>query len=100
MAALSTSFSQPQYPPGSRVHTSNPRETVAILRSERGLEAAEPITVPDMFLATTTRFPDRAALRFKAKDDAREWREISYADYYRSSFQAAKSFAKVHRLMK
>ena len=84
----------PEYPPGCKVRSSNPHEHVAILRSEHGLEAADPLTVGDVFLDTVKKFPDRAALCFKERDVS-DWKEISYAEYYRFTLQAAKSFVKV-----
>ena len=86
----------PRYPSEScRIHSSDPYEPVAIPRSEQGLEAADPVTVCEMFLDTSKKFPDRAAICFK-EDIISEWKEINYKDYYRLSFQAAKSFVKVY----
>ena len=90
----SGSTSAPQYPPGSRVRTSNPHETVHILRSDQGLEAADPVTVGQMFMETVKKYPTRPALCSKESCDE-DWKEITFAEYYKLSFQAAKSFIKV-----
>ena len=85
----------PQYSDGRRIRSSDPHEPVAILGSVEGLEAVEPVTVCDLFLDTVKKFPERTAICYK-KDIISEWKEISYEDYYRFSFEAAKSFVKVY----
>ena len=93
---MATGTSVPRYPPGSRVRSSSPHEPVQILRSEQGLEAAEPVTVGQMFLDTVKRFPERAALCFKeSASDVSDWKEITFTEYYRLTLQSAKSFIKV-----
>ena len=90
-----SSSAVPEYPPNSKVRSSDPYERVAILRSEHGLEAADPVTVGDMFLSTIERFPDRTAICFKDSYTVRNWKEISFSEYYSFILQAAKSFVKV-----
>ena len=89
-----SSSTVPEYPPNSIVRSSNPHERVAILRSEEGLEAADPMTVGDMLLSTVKKFPDRTAICFKESDAASDWKEMSFAEYYSFILQAAKSFVK------
>lgn len=91
-AAISTPL--PQYSDGHRIHSSDLHEPVAILRSVEGLEVIEPVTVCDLFLDTVKKFPERTAICYK-EDIISEWKEISYDDYYRFSFEAAKSFIEV-----
>ena len=85
---------QLKYPPGSQLCTFNPRELVAILKSDEGLEAEEPLTVHKVFQSALTNCPQRAALCYK-EDDESDWKRISYSDYYMLSVQAAKSLIKV-----
>ena len=85
----------PQYGDGHRIRSSDPHEPVSILRSVKGLEAVEPITVCDLFLDTVKKFPERTAICYK-EDIISEWKETSYEDYYRFSLEAAKSFVKVY----
>ena len=91
---MASSTSAPRYPPGSRVRTSNPHESVDILRSDQGLEAADPVTVGQMFMDTVKKYPTRPALCSKEGCEG-DWKEITFAEYYKLSFQAAKSFFKV-----
>ena len=91
-----SSSTLPKYPPNGKIRSSNPHEHVAILRSEQGLEAADPMTVGDMFLTIIKKFPDRTAICFKESESiSSDWRKISFVEYYSFALQAAKSFMKV-----
>ena len=57
-------------------------------------EDVRPITVGEMFLNTVKLFPDKRALRYKESDQS-DWTDINYAEYYKYSIAAAKSFVKV-----
>jgi hypothetical protein len=87
----------PKYPPNSKIRSSNPRDRVATLRSEpQGLEAADPMTIGDMFLNTIERFPNRTAICLKENGTvSSDWKKISFAEYYSYTLQAAKSLLKV-----
>ena len=87
----------PQYPPGCRVRSSNPHEPLQILRSAQGLEAADPVTIGQMFQDTVKMFPKRTALCFKENVDS-DWKEISFAKYYSFTTQAARSLLKVYSI--
>ena len=93
---IMSSSTVPSYPPNSKIRSSNPHERVVILRSEQGLEAADPMTIGDMFLSTIKKFPDRTAVCFKESDTVNgDWKKITFAEYYSFALQAAKSFVKV-----
>ena len=94
-AHISPALIIPQYPPGCRVRSSNPREPLQILRSAQGLETADPVTIGQMFQDTVKRFPKKTALCFKETGDS-DWKEISFTMYYSFTTQAAKSLLKVY----
>ena len=98
MDVTSCSAAVSQYPTGCKVRTSDPREPIGVpWSSEQDAEETRPITVGKMFLNTVTRFPEKIALRCKEGDQcsSQAWKEITYAEYYKYSFMAAKSFVKV-----
>ena len=91
-----------QYPSGCQVRTSDPREPIGVpWSSEQQAEDTRPITVGKMFLNTVNRFPDKIALRYKESDrcSSQDWKDITYAEYYKYSYAAAKSFVTVHNSM-
>ena len=80
------------HPGRTKVRTWKPDEEVDLAMGKSGIEAEEPITVGQLFKSTKERFPDHPALKYK---EEREWKSITYTEYYDECIRAAKSFLKV-----
>lgn len=82
----------PSPPQRRKVRTTDPSDGVDLAMGVKGIEAAPPITVGQMFQETVRKFPSHPALRYK---EGGEWKSITYEEYYKLSIRAAKSFLKV-----
>lgn len=65
---------------------------VDVALSDSGIEASEPITISQSFRAIKKRSPDHPALRY---EENKEWKSITFAEYYALCMNVAKSFLKV-----
>ena len=96
------SAQEPMLPRRSKVYSTVPNEGVDLAIGKGELEGAEPITFGQLFHQRVHEFPNVAALKWKEKvgeGDSEEskmvWKTATYADYYKSCFNAAKSLLKV-----
>lgn len=83
-----------------KVRTTVPNEGVELAIGDGALEGAEPITFGRLFQQRAQEFPDVAALRWQEKDGEEEeskmvWKTATYKEYYKSCFDASKSYLKV-----
>ena len=74
------------------MRTWNPDEEVDLAIGESGIEAEEPMTVGQLFKDVVKQLPNHAALKHK---EDKEWKTITYTEYYNLCIKAAKSFQKV-----
>ena len=87
-------------PQRSKIRTTVPSEGVELAIGKPGeLEGAEPVTFGQLFQQTVEEFPDIAALKWKERVGEGEesemvWKTATYAEYYRSCLDAAKSLLK------
>ena len=82
-----------------KVRSTVPNEGVDLAIGKGELEGAEPITFCQLFQQRVQEFPNVAALKWKEKEGEGEeskmvWKTATYAEYYKSSFDAAKSLLK------
>lgn len=77
------------------MRSSKPHEPLQILRSGKGFEIADPVTVGKMFQDTVKMFPKMTALCFKETGDI-DWKEMSFTEYYSFTTLAARSLLKVY----
>lgn len=83
-----------------KVRTTVPDEGVELAVGDGELEGAEPTTLGRLFQQRVREYPDVAALKWQEKDGEGEeskmvWKTATYKEYYRSCFDASKSFLKV-----
>jgi len=71
----------------------NPTDTVDIAIGESGIEAKQPITIPELYKTTFSKMPNEKALRWKRSDGL--WQCITYSEYEKLIYKVAKSFNKV-----
>ena len=85
-------------PRRNRVRTTVPSEGVELAVGTGTIDGAEPITFGHLFQQRVQEFPDIAALKWKEKMGDGEqmvWKTATYAEYYKSCVDAAKSLLKV-----
>ena len=83
-----------------KVRTTVPNEGVDLAIGDGALEGAEPTTFGRLFQQRVQEFPDVVALSWQEKDGEEEgskmvWKTATYKEYYRSCFDASKSYLKV-----
>lgn len=92
------------WPRRNRVRSTRPEVGVELAIGNGPLEGAEPLTLGQLFQQRVQEFPDVAALRWKEQSvsEAGEatgtvwpWKTATYAEYYKSCTNAAKSLLKV-----
>ena len=87
----------PTIPRRNRVRTTVPSEGVELAVGTGGMGGAEPITFGHLFQQRVQEFPNVAALKWKEKVGDGEqmvWKTASYAEYYKSCVDTAKSLLK------
>ena len=80
-----------------KVRTTVPSEGVELAISQGEWEGAEPITFGQLFQKRVQEFPTVAVLKWKERSGVENesvWKTATYAEYYRSCFDAAKSLLK------
>ena len=77
-----------------KLRSFDPTDTVDIAIGESGIQAAQPITVPQFFQKTSDKLPDGRALCWKDKKED-SWQIVTYAEYKKLIYNVAKSFIKV-----
>ena len=60
-----------------------------------GISALQPITIPHFIKRTVDKLPDGEALHWKDNKDG-PWQSVTYAEYLKLIYDAAKSFLKVY----
>ena len=81
-------------PPRTKVYSIDPSDPVQLLIGEKGLPAAKPITVGEVFRNTRDKYPEHPALVSKVNDTTVT---LTYSEYYDFCVRAAKSFLKVSK---
>ena len=71
----------------------DPTKTVHISRGVTGVEADEPVTIPQLYNRIFRKKPNGKALCWKGKSG--QWQSISYIEYKKLIYNVAKSFLKV-----
>ena len=81
-----------------KVRTTVPREGMELAIGQGEWERAEPVTFGQLFQQRVQEFPTVAALNWKERSEEESenvWKTATYAEYYRSCFDAAKFLLKV-----
>lgn len=91
---------KPKRPLRNKVRSTIPTEGVDLAMGDGPLEGAEPITFGQQFKQTLEKYADVAALKWKVQEGEGEeakmvWKTATFAEYYKSCIDAAKSLLKV-----
>jgi len=71
----------------------DPSKAVFISKGVTGVEAEEPVTIPQLYNRIFRMKPNEKALCWKGKND--QWQSMVYIEYKNLIYNVAKSFLKV-----
>lgn len=79
--------------PSSSYTTTDRTDAVRLRVGNEGINAAEPISVPQLLHRTAKNYPDVPAL--VCKDENNEWQTTTYRQYRENVIRTAKAFIKL-----
>lgn len=79
--------------PATNYAATDPTDVVRLRIGNDGLNAAEPISVPQLLHRTAKNYPDIPAL--VCKDENNEWHTTTYSQYRENVLRTAKAFIKL-----
>ena len=91
---------KPKRPARNKVRSMVPTEGVDLAMGDGPLEGADPITFGQMFKISLEKYANVPALKWKVQEGEGEeakmvWKTATFAEYYKSCIDAAKSLIKV-----